>query len=129
MAHVTVTINSKTHKLACDDGQESHVVRLAADYDVLIEQLKQAFGEIGDTRLAVMAGIVVSDQLEEAKRKIAAFEAEIAGLNEAHNALLAEYDQFRTDTSEVLEALTIRLEHVSQSLHDTADETITAQAS
>ena len=29
MAHVTVTINGRNYRMACEDGQEKHLVKLA----------------------------------------------------------------------------------------------------
>ena len=63
MAHVTVTINGRQYRMACEDGQESHLERLAADLDRHIEHLRGNFGEIGDNRLLVMAALTVSDEL------------------------------------------------------------------
>ena len=31
MAHVSVTINGRSFRMACDDGQEDHLLRLAAE--------------------------------------------------------------------------------------------------
>ena len=55
MAQVTVTIAEKVYRIACDDGQEDHLRRLAAEVDGKIGQMRQTFGEIGDNRLTVMA--------------------------------------------------------------------------
>ncbi len=80
MSHVTVTIAGKTYRIACAEGEEQHLERLAASYDAKIEEMRRAFGEIGDLRLHVMAAITQADELHETKRRIAAMEAELAGL-------------------------------------------------
>src|SRR5205085_2665769 len=58
MAQVTVTIHGRQFRLACEDGQEAHLARLAAELDKSIESLRQRFGEIGDTRLTIMAALM-----------------------------------------------------------------------
>jgi cell division protein ZapA len=83
MAHVTVTINGRQFRMACEDGQESHLMRLAEDLDQRIELLRGKFGEIGDTRLTVMAALTVADELAEAGRKLRRLEEELAGLQDA----------------------------------------------
>src|SRR5438105_5872780 len=83
MAHVTVTINGRQFRMACEDGQESHLMRLAEDLDHRIENLRGKFGEIGDTRLTVMAALTVADELSEAGRKLRRLEEELAGLQDA----------------------------------------------
>lgn len=89
MAHVSVTINGRQFRMACDDGQEDHLLRLAAEVNEKVDQLKGAFGEIGDTRLTVMAAIMVADELADVRRRLKAAEAELGALRDAR-ALLAE---------------------------------------
>jgi len=80
---VSVTINGKNYRMACDDGQESHLEMLAGELDGYVNQLKGSFGDIGDQRLTVMAGVMVTDEMLELKRKLAAAEAELARLRDA----------------------------------------------
>jgi cell division protein ZapA len=66
MAQVNVTINGRQFRMACEDGQEGHLIELARDLDMRIGGLRSKFGEIGDTRLTVMAALTVADELAEA---------------------------------------------------------------
>ena len=83
MASVNATIAGRQFRLACEDGQEEHLQSLAKDLDASIEELRQKFGEIGDTRLTVMAALMVADELAEAKRKIRRLEEESTVLQDA----------------------------------------------
>src|ERR1700690_1059046 len=83
MAQVTATIAGRQYRLACEDGQEEHLHLLAKDLDERIEELRKKFGEIGDTRLTVMAALMVADELSEAARKIRRLEEESTGLQDA----------------------------------------------
>ena len=83
MASVNATIAGRQFRLACEDGQEEHLQLLAKDLDASIEELRQKFGEIGDTRLTVMAALMVADELAEAKRKIRRLEEESTALQDA----------------------------------------------
>src|ERR1700730_15947839 len=65
MGQVSVTINGRQYRMACDDGQEDHLTRLAEDLDQRIARLRTDFGEIGDMRLTVMAALIVADELSE----------------------------------------------------------------
>lgn len=80
MAQVTVTIAGQTYRITCAEGDEAYVERLAAAYDAKIEEMREAFGEIGDLRLHVMAAMTQADELHEARRRLAAAEAELARL-------------------------------------------------
>jgi cell division protein ZapA len=95
MAHVSVTINSRQYRMACDDGQEQHLARLAQDLDRRIADLRTSFGEIGDMRITVMAALVLAEELSEARQRLVRFEAELAALQKARatTADLAEATQ------------------------------------
>jgi cell division protein ZapA len=83
MAQVNASIAGRQFRLACEDGQEEHLQALAKDLDERIEQLREKFGEIGDTRLTVMAALMVADELAEANRKIRRLEEEASALQDA----------------------------------------------
>jgi|SRR5918994_1498993 cell division protein ZapA len=78
MPQVTVTINGSKYRMACEDGQENHLMELARNYDERISELRGKFGEIGDARLLVMAAMTIADELSESGRKLRALEDEIA---------------------------------------------------
>jgi len=78
MAQVAVTIAGRVYRIACGDGEETHLRGLARQVDDKIDQLKGIFGEIGDQRLTVMAAITLADELLEAQSKLADIEAERA---------------------------------------------------
>ncbi len=80
MAQVTVTIAGKAYRMACGDGDEPRLERLAALFDGKIDEMRGAFGEIGDMRLHVMAALTIADELSEARRRVEALEAEAASL-------------------------------------------------
>jgi cell division protein ZapA len=83
MATVTVSINGRNYRMACDDGQEEHLTRLAKDLDGRIAQLRNDFGEIGDMRLTVMAALTIADELREQRGQLRRIEDELAALQDA----------------------------------------------
>ncbi|MCH8137524.1 MAG: cell division protein ZapA [Proteobacteria bacterium] len=66
MGQVAVTINGRSYEVACDDGQEDHLVRLASYIDKKVAELVTSVGQIGDTRLLVMSALLLADELSEA---------------------------------------------------------------
>src|SRR4051794_35987032 len=72
MPQVNVTIAGRAYRMACGEGEEAHLEGLAALYDGKIQEMRGAFGEIGDMRLQVMAALTVADELNETKRKLTA---------------------------------------------------------
>jgi cell division protein ZapA len=83
MVQVNATIAGRQFRLACEDGQEEHLQVLAKDIDARIATLREKFGEIGDTRLTVMAALTVADELAEATRRLRRMEEEVAALQDA----------------------------------------------
>ena len=82
MAQVTVMIDGKAYRMACEAGQEDHLTELANRFDQYVGHLKSQFGEIGDLRLTVMAGIMITDELSELGRKVEALEGQLASLQQ-----------------------------------------------
>ena len=65
MAQITVLVNGRKYDIACDDGQEAHLTRLAQYIDRRVDELIAAVGQVGDARLLVMASLLVADELSE----------------------------------------------------------------
>ncbi|MDN2579845.1 cell division protein ZapA [Aquibium sp. ELW1220] len=116
MAQVTVSIDGKSYRMACDEGQEDHLLDLAQKFDRYVGHLKASFGEIGDHRLAVMAGIMVMDELSELQHRVKGLETEVATLRKTRDEALAKAD--RTDATVVgaLSGLAERMETLSARL-------------
>lgn len=83
MAQVNLTINNRQYRMACEDGQEGHLIQLAKDIDGRIETLRGSFGQVGDDRLTVMAALTLADELSVAARRIRRLEEDVAALQDA----------------------------------------------
>ena len=108
MPQVAVQINGKTYRMACDEGQEAHLLDLAQRFDQYIDNLKGSFGEIGDQRLTVMAGVMVTDELVEMKHKVRGLEQELAAL--------------RTNSTEVAATDANRERHLAEALNNASEQ-------
>ena len=82
MAQIVATIAGRQFRLACEDGQEDHLQSLAKDIDQRIISLRRKFGEIGDTRLTVMAALMLADEMNEAMQKVRRLEEDVAALQD-----------------------------------------------
>lgn len=71
MAEVTVTIAGRNYRMACDEGQEAHLMGLGDQIDRKIADIRASYGDIGDLRLTVMAAIVIADELSAVRRQLA----------------------------------------------------------
>jgi cell division protein ZapA len=109
MAQVNATIAGRQYRLACEDGQEDHLLALAKDLDGRIEELRKKFGEIGDTRLTVMASLMVADELAEATRKIRRLEEDGRALQDAR---VVAADRAQAASSAVVNAFNSAAERI-----------------
>jgi cell division protein ZapA len=117
MAHVTVTILGRQYRMACEDGQESHLERLARDLDQRIDRLRSGFGEIGDNRLLVMAALTISDELDETTQRARRLEGELAGLQDARVSAADRSQATQAAVVAALNAAAERIERVTKGLN------------
>ena len=110
MAQVTVTIDGKQYRMACYEGQEEHLLDLAGRFDRYIGHLKGSFGEIGDHRLAVMAGIMVMDEFSELQKRVKGLESEIGTLRKTRDDALVKADKNDAALTGALSTLAERME-------------------
>jgi cell division protein ZapA len=119
MTQVSVTINGRQFRMACEDGQEGHLMNLARELDTRIGALRTKFGEIGDTRLTVMAAITVADELAEAGLRIKHLEEEIATLQDAQIAASDRNKAAQAAIASALSAAAERVENITKRLNQT----------
>jgi len=67
MGEVNVTVNGRLFRLGCDDGEEEHLLVLADHLGKHVDNLRQTIGQAGDEQLYLMAGLMVCDELWEAR--------------------------------------------------------------
>lgn len=117
MAQVTVNIDGKAYRMACEEGQEQHLTDLAARFDKYVGHLKAQFGEIGDLRITVMSGIMVMDELYEVQRKIRGLEAELETLKKTRDNALNKVEKTDSEIAGVLEQVAGRIEAIAAKLN------------
>lgn len=117
MAQVNLTVNGRVHRVVCEDGQEDHVAELATRFDAAIEELRSAMGEIGDTRLMVMAGILMTDRLDDAERRLKPVQQEVRELKDSRTNSAMRIDSLEENFVVSLENAAARIERLAQRLH------------
>ncbi|MFV2092744.1 MAG: cell division protein ZapA, partial [Hyphomicrobiales bacterium] len=90
MAQIDVTINNRSYRLACEEGEEDHLRELSRYIDKQVNGIRGEFGQIGDARLLVMASLTIADKLSETYSKLEKLEREVAELRGSSERLRAE---------------------------------------
>ncbi len=78
MAHVKVTVNSREYPVACEDGEEAHLIELAGYLNRIVGELVQSIGQVGEARLMLMTGLLIADELFESRNSVARLESDIS---------------------------------------------------
>jgi len=114
MAQIEVTINGRSYNVACAEGEEAHVGRLAAYVEQKVETLIQSVGQAGDARLLLMASLLIADELAEAEQALDRAEQGMPPAEPAVSRLAAAEDMAAARSIDQLalrlEAIAVRLE-------------------
>jgi cell division protein ZapA len=97
MANVDVEIGSRKYAVACKDGEEAHLRRLAAIVDRKAQQAEQAVGTMAEARHLLFASLLLADELVERQGGSAVLEAD-------------------AEVAEALEQLAARIEKLAEKL-------------
>jgi cell division protein ZapA len=65
MAQVTVRINGYAYTVGCQDGEEQHLQQMAEQVERRIDSIKAVAGQSGESRMLVMAALLMADDLFE----------------------------------------------------------------
>lgn len=119
MSHINVTINGRQYRMACEEGQEVRLLKLAESLETRIQSLRGKFGEIGDARLTVMAALTVCDELVDAGNRLRTMEQEMTELRDFRNAAVERARLAQTAVVNALNAAAERIEKSTQVLNRT----------
>jgi cell division protein ZapA len=119
MNHINVSINGRQYRMACEEGQEVQLLKLAESFESRIQNLRGKFGEIGDARLTVMASLTVCDELLDAVNRIRSLEEELAGLRDVRAGAIDRAKATQTAVANALNAAADRIEKTTQVLNRT----------
>jgi cell division protein ZapA len=116
MPLVNITANQRTYAIACDPGEEEHLLKLAAHVDAKLRQLLQSAGQAGEARLLLMAALLIADDYFECL-------AELEKRGEMMESLSSARDQAEARTADTeqraagtLESAAGRIEEVAARL-------------
>lgn len=110
MPILNLSINKKDYQIACNEGEEDHLARLAYELDKRVKEIARQVGNGNQSLLLALAGIMALDELYESRTggaggKEAAFNLE----QEIESATAAAI----TDLAERVESMAMRLERES----------------
>ena len=69
MAEVSIVIKGRQYDIACDDGQEDRVLKLAAYIDNKLKLIARSGSAYNESHLMVLTSLVLADEVFEIKEK------------------------------------------------------------
>jgi cell division protein ZapA len=113
MGEVTVTVNSRPYRMACEDGQEGHLKKLGQGLASRVEELAKQVGQVGDAQLLVMAALITADELAQVEQ---ADNGNVAdpSLEVERNKLVADLAAQQSEKQALQEALDRRESEVAE---------------
>ena len=83
MAQLTIKINGYAYTVGCDDGQEGHLMQMASEVESRIDSIKALGGQSGESRLLVLAALLMADELHDTRATLTNLQHELARLPQA----------------------------------------------
>ncbi len=120
MAQVVVQVNDRPYTLQCSDGEERHLRELALVLDQEVTRIKDSVGAVGDVRVLLMAGLMVADQLAEARRRVGELEAQVKGLRELKARAVSHGQSVEDQVAERLSQAAKRLGALAKGMEELA---------
>lgn len=75
MGQVTIRVGGYAHPVSCQDGQEEHLTRMAAEVDRRIATLRAMGMQFGETRMLLLAALQLADETADLAAEVAALKA------------------------------------------------------
>ena len=106
MSQISIQINGRAYTVGCEDGQEAHLTQLASVFDQQVRQVAQSVGPLAETRLFLMAALMMADELADARNRL-------GQVHEQAAKRVAEQSAIDTRSAKALEMIARRIEALS----------------
>jgi cell division protein ZapA len=116
MPLVNVMLNSRAYTIACDAGEEEHLKELAAYVDQKVRELTGTVGQVGDQKLLLMAAVLITDELLEARTRLDGHAKKEGELSHAQTEFSRRADRAEQTAAGALEDAAKRLESIVEKL-------------
>lgn len=68
MAQIELKIGGNAYTVACRDGEEAHLTKIAEIVDKKAQDARQAVGGVSEVRQLLFASLLLADELDEARK-------------------------------------------------------------
>ena len=114
MGQVSVTLNGRSYRLECGEGEETHLIALAEYLSSHVDTMKRKFGQVGDDRLILMASLLVTDELWELRRQMQELKSSLAEARRDRSISDQSAKSVQSDLAQKVSAVADRLERLNE---------------
>ena len=104
MPEIVVNINDQDYAIVCDPGEENHLKQLSSRIDFKVRELTKRFGKIGETRLMVMASLLIADEIHDLNQKLSSNLTKIEELQTSISSKEKILDQQQMESQKYIES-------------------------
>lgn len=122
MPKIDVSLAGRTYPVVCGEGEQAHVLELAAGFDTILRRVAQGAQGATDAQLLVLAGLTMADKVydvegetENLRGDVRALEAQLAEMRGQMDALKAGTvsPEEEAEVAAAVEHLTARVEAIA----------------
>ncbi|CAM3771438.1 cell division protein ZapA [Litorimonas haliclonae] len=120
---VSININGRKYGLGCEEGEQERLVRLGQKLDDRVNAMANQFGQIGDLRLLVMAGITLLDEIEDVGTSVEdRVETRIGEIKKEHTQAIQAVEQTEAQAASSLRDAALRIERLAEKIASTTSQ-------
>jgi cell division protein ZapA len=116
MPLVNVMVNNRAYTIACDEGEEAHLKELAGHVDVKAREVLASVGQVGDTRMLLMAALLLADEHHDMAAKVTAGTEAVSASSGENHSLHLRAEQAEGAAADALESAAKRIEDIAARL-------------
>jgi cell division protein ZapA len=109
LAQVTIKLNGYSYTVGCEDGQEQHLMAMAAQVENRIDSIKALGGSSGEARVLVLTALLMADEIHDLR-------IEMEGLRAAAAVPAARPDKSDAELNRRVRRLAARAEQIAADL-------------
>ncbi len=113
MTALRLLIGGREYDVACDDGQEPHLRNLAKMLDQRVRTLSEALGRPSEGQLLMLASLMLTDELHDAKREVEQLRNDIQNSSQSFE---------RNKQIELENAIALTINNIADRIETIADE-------
>ena len=119
MPVLEIEINGRTHQIACDDGQETHVRTLAGEIDEQVRDMAESMGgQVSDSTLLLLTAMMLGDEVNE--MKALNHKLKLQAENQAQSFEQGKAQAIERRVAEILSEITEDVDGLTKSIEQSA---------